>query len=94
MDDVPPPFAGWLEEHPDGGFIILCRGEMSDPLTSYEAAADYFEAREIVPGDDVTVIRMRHVQVVNDGDEIALPEPKLYPPEPFVAREWHEEGES
>lgn len=42
-DQVPYPFAGWLEEHPDGGFRLWHEGGDHSPmLRSYEELHAYF----------------------------------------------------
>jgi hypothetical protein len=77
---IPPPFAGWLDEHPGGGFTIVHDdGSTTDGLTT-EAAVRTTLARidrgELPPVE--RVIRVRHVIV-------GPPDPRdfsqLFPPD-------------
>ena len=84
MSETPPPFAGWLEEHPEGGFVLVRRdGLMSPVLTSYEAVSLYLDDHDLGPDDLETVIRARHAS--DDLAAFLAFEPKLYPPETFRA---------
>ena len=75
-----PPFAGWLEEHPDGGFVILHEdGDRSGVLTSATAVDDHFAGLS-QPSFGFEVLRIR--RVYSDADSLAsgLADQKLYPP--------------
>lgn len=58
--ELGPPFTGWLEEHPDGAFLVLLSDQTdSGPLTTYEAVSDFLASVE--PSVDVEqVVRIRH----------------------------------
>jgi hypothetical protein len=77
-DDLPPGFAGWLEEHPDGGFILVHADGLSPALQSYDAVTDYLDSdgRAVIQ-----VVRVRHVFSSADEVQDAMRQPKLYPPE-------------
>jgi hypothetical protein len=76
---VPYPFAGWLEEHPDGGFILVHADDShSPPLTSYEAVVEYLGDEAVPPVE--TVLRLEHVLGEGEDPYYRL-EHKPHPPE-------------
>ena len=69
------PFAGRLEDHPEGGFVLMHDGRTSPALTTYEAVSDYIEKENL---DAFEVVRVR--KIMSPSDEFTF-DPKPYPPE-------------
>jgi hypothetical protein len=76
-----PPFAGWLEEHPAGGFLIVHGETRSHALRSYEQVDEYADEHGPFDPDEVTVLRLRHVTDSPAESAAAMLKGKLYPPE-------------
>jgi hypothetical protein len=76
-----PPFAGWLEEHPDGGFLIVHGETRSCALRTYEEVDAFVDEHGPFDPETTTVLRLRHVTDSPEESVGAMLAGKLYPPE-------------
>lgn len=85
-DRIPPPFAGWLEEHPDGAFLLVYEDGDRVTILSYEELEEQRDRDEAAGRSPVQVARVRVARALEDID---LDDPstwpwrqqKLYPPD-------------
>lgn len=77
--DFPPPFAGWLEEHPDGGFLLLhTDGTRSPAICSYPELGEYLE--RVAAGEIARVEQVVRIGEIRLDVSDPLPNFPLYPP--------------
>jgi hypothetical protein len=77
-----PPFSGWLEEYPDGGFLIVHGETRSRVLFNYEQVDAYADEHGPFDPETTEVLRLRHVTADPAESVRAMLAEPLYPPEP------------